>query len=222
MDRIVSLEGIGLSEDAIDSEKKGTTETLPATPVSKRNGDAQLEMASIQVGQTIGMPASGLSSLGVHPISTGELFQNTENRSGIPQRFGSLAFQRSGAIGNVIFSPNGKNLLVASPSIGRERMVMLFSLTEGKELLTIKSSSQAPRYFALSPDGNLLAAIPDNKCIGVGLWDTSTGKQVRVLEGPGLKMHAVAFSPDGKYLACAGMPGEIVIFDPSYLFSVRR
>lgn len=59
------------------------------------------------------------------------------------------------------------------------------------------------RLVAFSPNGTLVA------CAGVGrgvcLWDAATGKELRQIGGA-THADAVAFSPDGKYLACSFGP----------------
>jgi WD40 repeat protein len=73
--------------------------------------------------------------------------------------------------------------------------------------------------FALSPDGRIAAtARPGGESAGeeglVTLWDTASGKVLARLGGP-IRPHAfnnslsLAFSPDGKTLACGGHDGSL-------------
>jgi WD40 repeat protein len=64
--------------------------------------------------------------------------------------------------------------------------------------------SQVIAAIAFSPDGKLVATGTFSS--GIRLWDTATGKEVRLLT-PETGAPALAFSPDGKTLACGGYQG---------------
>src|SRR5262245_5847489 len=78
---------------------------------------------------------------------------------------------------------------------------------------------------AASPDGHLLAIPfsrrhPDREeDHGVLLWDVATRVAVRTIAGNSGRTRAVAFSPGGEALACAGEPegdameGELALWD---------
>jgi WD40 repeat protein len=55
--------------------------------------------------------------------------------------------------------------------------------------------------LAFSPDGRLLAASSRDGALS--LWDTATGKEVRRLSGEYHQITALAFSLEGRFLACA-------------------
>jgi WD40 repeat protein/class 3 adenylate cyclase len=58
------------------------------------------------------------------------------------------------------------------------------------------------RDIALSPDGSLIAtAEADAGVSAFRLWNASTGKEVRTLLRPSAFANAVAFSPDGRFVA---------------------
>ena len=66
---------------------------------------------------------------------------------------------------------------------------------------------------AFSPDGSLLALALSDKT--VRLWDASTGREVRKLEGHTSSVRAVAFSPDGSLLASASGDETVRLWDAS-------
>lgn len=64
---------------------------------------------------------------------------------------------------------------------------------------------------ALSPDGKTGAIGRDKD---VDLWDVTTGKHLRKLEGLRSKILSLTFSPDGKILAAADLGGLVELDDP--------
>ncbi len=100
----------------------------------------------------------------------------------------------SGIHASLALSPDGKLLVQAG--------------LEGLRGWVVATGSSAPwpsvkgrllRSAAFSPDGKLLATGGWNK--EITLWDASTGKEVRRLEGHTDSVYSVVFSPDGKTLA---------------------
>ena len=61
-----------------------------------------------------------------------------------------------------------------------------------------------------SPNGNLIAVATS---IGVWIYDAHSGKEIRLLQKHGYRVHSVAFSPNGKMLASSGSDG-IHLWEP--------
>jgi WD40 repeat protein len=103
--------------------------------------------------------------------------------------------------GRLALSPDGE-LLAASimhnvPQGGLVGKVYLWRLATGKEVCTIgQGNGQAPS-LAFSADGRNLATATGQ---GVILWETTSGKELRRLEGAG-GAGCLVFSPDGRTLA---------------------
>ncbi len=114
-----------------------------------------------------------------------------------------------------LFSPDGKALL-----LGVGQTVHFFDAETGKEVRTLKTDFRNVDSLAVSPDGKLLLASGWGKAIEtkladgrvhhatakehpLGLWDLTSGKQLREVTLPGSVSGPVAFSGDGKTYAAA-------------------
>src|SRR5262249_26618450 len=89
------------------------------------------------------------------------------------------------------WSTDGKRLIGAG-----EESMETWDTVSGKSLSSFKVEARGGR--ALSPGGQLLAAVGDGRPIRV--WDTGTGKEV-LPRGSEVDEAVCAFSPDGKRLA---------------------
>jgi WD40 repeat protein len=116
-----------------------------------------------------------------------------------------LARWGKGTVNQVIFSPDGRLLAVAS-SLG----IYLYDAETLAEIRFIKTDAWV-ESVAFSPDGRLLASGSDNGT--VKLWDVETGQEVRTLRGHTEWVNSVAFSPDGRLLASGSADQTIKLWD---------
>jgi WD40 repeat protein len=120
-----------------------------------------------------------------------------------------------GPVYALAFSPAGDLLATATGDLVRRKgLVIVWDVATKKVKQTIRSET-APIYaLAFSPDGKTLATgggdLPDlfqgktDRVTELALWDWSTGKVKARLKGGATPVYAVAFSPDGKFLASGG------------------
>lgn len=119
-------------------------------------------------------------------------------------------------IGSLSYAQDGKNLLSSHPY-----WVVFWDAASGKEIRRLPNEpSRALRYL---PDGKTLIAGGDNRW-GRGentfrFFDLETGKPCRNVDGHGATVEALAYSPDGKYIAtCDGgntQPPELRVWEVS-------
>jgi WD40 repeat protein len=117
-------------------------------------------------------------------------------------------------VDSVAFGPDGKRLV----SSGKDRLVKVWEVKTGKEVL---SWTGDPVWsVAFSPDGSRLASASSGYYDKQGrllpgnakLWDARTGKELFTLPGGPHGFMSLAFSPDGKRLACGG-DRNVVVWD---------
>jgi WD40 repeat protein len=113
------------------------------------------------------------------------------------------------AVISVAFSPDGRLLASAS----EDGTVKLWDARTGKERLTLKGHTGKVRSVAFSWRDGRLASVSsdDTKTRGeVKVWDLQTGQELLTLEHPGEEL---LFSPDGRYLALAGIAPVLRLWD---------
>jgi WD40 repeat protein/serine/threonine protein kinase len=100
-------------------------------------------------------------------------------------------------IRSLFFSPDGTRVFACFG--GRVGCWLVPDQGEGATLYHPEAMA-----VAVSPDGKLLAT--GGRAPGVRLWDLTSGRLIEVRETAGA-VHHLAFSPDGKFVAAAGLSG---------------
>ena len=120
----------------------------------------------------------------------------------------ALDRQAYSSITAVRISADGQYIAIT----GSERAILVIGANSGAEVARLVPPDAVSNFsVAFSPDSKLLASVGDDGA--VRLWDTSTWKQARALEGHDGSVRCVSFSPDGKKLASGGNDTTVRVWD---------
>ncbi len=109
---------------------------------------------------------------------------------------------------SLALSPDGRKVATSLTlrDVSKTQAVQLWDAATGKALLTLPGSYATA--LAFSPDGTVLA-VGDRE---LRLWDVSSGRLLRSQKLAG-QIGVLAYSPNGKVLAVAGMFGFVSLWD---------
>jgi WD40 repeat protein/tRNA A-37 threonylcarbamoyl transferase component Bud32 len=134
----------------------------------------------------------------------------------LPLAFGLLPCWERGhtaAVRAVVFSPDGQRLAGG----GGDGTVRVWDAVHGKELARWPAHKAGVTGLAFDPKGRRLASTGGEPGKGeMKLWDATTGKALVARTWHHLQ-EAVAFSPNGKYLATAGAEDIVALWDAATL-----
>jgi WD40 repeat protein len=124
----------------------------------------------------------------------------------------------------VAFSPDGKTVAALSgrvtpapagvgPLWCLSERLQLWDVATGNNSVTLNSSNSEVVDMAFHPDGKSVAltGTEDGKRRSIGLYNAASGQRMATFKAPG-DIGAIAFSPDGKYLA-AGLGSSVQLWD---------
>jgi WD40 repeat protein len=127
------------------------------------------------------------------------------------ESLGTLYIDRRG-VSRIAFSPQGSVFAAAfsGPEIKRDSSVDIWNTTTWEITRTLKLGTSL--NIAFSPDGSLLASVPDR--YATKLWQMTDGRLTHTLYTAfSDAVNSLAFSPDGTQLATGHYDGSIRLWD---------
>jgi RNA polymerase sigma factor (sigma-70 family) len=137
-------------------------------------------------------------------------------------RLGTTQRRHARELAGIDFTRDGAAAVTAQD----DGLVRFWDAGSGREIRTVDMMAGAGtpdkllRHFALSPDGNLMAAAgfafdPARKRVVHRVWIRNTKQDTtrREIEVPAVDLFCLAFSPDGATLATGGFAGAVQLWD---------
>jgi len=116
----------------------------------------------------------------------------------------------------IAFTPDGKYII--SNVYSKQKTVPFINIYDantGKKKTIISTKPELYSPIAISPDGNLIVFVPDNKKT-IGLFDITADKEIKTISGFSGhtdNIKSLAFSPDGKIIVSGSADKSIKLWD---------
>jgi len=114
------------------------------------------------------------------------------------------------------FSPDGNHIISSDTSIKTYKpIITIWDANTGMKKTIISTKPERYSPIAISPDGNLIVFVPDNKKT-IGLFDITAGKEINTVSdfsGHTDNIKSLAFSPDGKIIVSGSADKSIKLWD---------
>jgi WD40 repeat protein len=168
------------------------------------------------------LPAGNFTRfLGYQPMAKGFARVNAQGDVEAPSPLGGDALTKlltsRTRIGEPVWSPNGKIFGMARPA-----SFTVWDTASGKVMGILNGPQLNRNRASFTPDGRRLATVSGAAGTGVMLWDLAARQNSLVLPLAGKRVEAVAFSPDGRYLAAGDSDGNITLWGPVVLQEVAE
>ena len=114
------------------------------------------------------------------------------------------------------FAPDLKTAITSG---GGDDRLIVWNLSDGRAVRTLRVDRGRGAVLAVSPDGRLFASAsptsehPSRNGATIRLWDVASGREVQHLETQAQWLWALAFAPDGRSLASAMPDSTALIWD---------
>lgn len=128
----------------------------------------------------------------------------------------TIKHARGGGIHKLSWSPDSTMVAVL---VSQE--ICLYSADTGEVIRQFEIPKGLGRGICWSPDGTMLASIVEPETV-VRIWDSHSGKPVRLLEGHTIWASSLVWSPDGKYCAAGAIDGRVRVWEVGTGREIRK